>query len=225
MFSSTMSHHDLERSSTPNDLQTIRPTADESFRLSLRAKFLRAAEHTTEPRRPRPRWHILFLPKFALASLAALILATGAALLFSSEPVWSNARSSVRRFFMITPLTSGRTPQVKQFWSDISPDMLGARDISTPSFTNSLMQNEMLAQSPIPPGYSSISTYVIETYNLDRYSSIQDIIAHTPAEIIRQAPYYNGTLYILRFPGGYLVSYAEYTGMLNDEPSRIRSIR
>lgn len=220
-----MPHHEKEQSPLPRRLSTIRPTASETFRQSLRADFLTAVEQTVEPKPFQPWWRTPLLPKLALASLAALILATGAALLFSSEPVWSNARSSVRRFFMITPLTNGRTPRVRQFWSDVSPDMLGARNIAAPSFSNSLMQNEMLAQSPMPPGYSSVSSYIIETYQLDRYASIQDIIAHTPAEIIRQAPYYDGTLYILRFPGGYLVSYAEYTGTLDDEPSRIRSIR
>lgn len=206
---------------------TIRPIASEKFRSELRDQLLAAATENTELLHNPARFSIIKsrVGKFVFVGAMVIFLGILASLTIS-RPVWSKIQKQLQRFFSITALDTSTQPTTTQFWSDISPAEL--QKIHQPylfSYTNSLTPEESITQPEIPAGYNSVSEYILATYPVKNYRSITEIIKNLPVEIIRTEPYYNGRLYILRFPQGFIVAYAEFIGSIGSSRSLIQSFR
>lgn len=214
--------HPTEPSHFPH-LQ-LRPIARDEFRNSLRKKIL-TIEHSTEnflvPE--KKNWFTFSLRPFALALILLLVFALS---LITSKPVWSKMREKIRRFFIVTT-TENTVATSTEFWSNLSQNELIPNFPYTASTLNSLTPQEQNQQPPIPPGFATITEYLIAIYQLNHFSSISEILESTPAKVIREEPYLEtGKLYILEFPGNYIIAYTELNVPISDTTSTlIRSFR
>lgn len=204
---------------------TIRPVASDDFRQSLRTQILETA---LVPEKIQPRKQIISgwlnsSKKLLVANLSAAIFIVIILSIYvaSSTPAWSKIRQGLQRFFSVSPLTVSTS--TTQFWSEVPPQEF-TKTVAT-AYTNSLTTTEQLTQPAPPPGYATVAEFILATYPVKNYYSITELQAHLPLEIVRQEPYYDGTLYILRFPGGFLISYAEFTGAVGGAPAHIQSFR
>jgi hypothetical protein len=164
----------------------------------------------------------VFLKRLSFAGVTIIILIMN---FFIFEPVWSQMRERIRRFFMITKIENS-VPTSKQFWSTLNQNEIIPSLPLNSSLLNSLSATEQNLQKIPPSGFNSMADYIISLYHLNSYSSLTEILKSTPAKILREESYYTtGKLYILAFPEG-LISYTELTVPTSkNSTTTIRSIR
>lgn len=211
----------------PNILKylQLKPQARPEFEQKLHQRLL-AAEIPSLSLAPTPRKTWLVFPSFkkwafiTIAGSMAIIIT-----LISFQPAWSKMRERIRRFFMITT-TENSIPTSTYFWSNLQQNEIVPGLPYNVSTNNSLIPEEERSQKIPPPGFTSIADYIITMYHLDAFTSLSDIVSHTPAKVIREGSYYTtGKVYVLEFPEG-LIIYTEVRVSTSPTSSTlIRTIR
>ena len=219
-------NHEPASSSELTPYFNLRPQATDTFRDSLRARILTQVEikNIPSPTITLKKWFVF--PSFKQLAITVTIAIVILGSLLAFKPVWSQVRERIRRFFIITT-TDHTTTTSTQFWSNLSQNEMIPNLPYNVSANNSFTPQEQGHQPTTPSGFTTVAEYIIATYHLDHYSSITEILRSTPAKIIREEPYYGtGKLYVLEFPGGYLISYTELSVPISNTSSTlIRSIR
>jgi hypothetical protein len=221
-----MTKYETPLSPTLKSCFKLQPIARQDFKEKLQERLLTVSKLSVTPTQPVSKRPWFVWPIFTKWALTGFVVVALMISFLSFQPVWSQVRERIRRFFIITTTEDSITTST-QFWSNLSQNELVPNLPSNPNINNSLTPQEQKLQPTLPPGFTTIAEYIIATYHPDRYSSIAEILASTPAKIIREESYYEiGKLYILEFPGGYLISYTELNVRTSTTTSTlIRTIR